>query len=439
MIAVVLIFKSIRLFFNNFFNYSIILLLVIPFLFYGCETVTYENKTTIYQNSDKTNKSTINKEKKIINEVKIGLLLPLSGSNSKIGESLLKASRLSLNKTKNKNIKLLVKDTENIDKNIISSYYELINEDVDIILGPLFSKNIELITPIATEENTIMITFSNNMGIKNENTFISGLAPENEIKKIFEYAILNGKNKFAVILPNNQYGLRSKKLIENILSENQSLLSKLVLYDSKNPDFYMVAKVVANYEQRKFDLEKKLEELKNIESLDSKKIYKKLKNQDTLGELDFDSLYIGVENVKHLSMLASILPYYDVDPKKVFYMGNSLWAQNIVLKEPALEKGYFPNIDQIGIENFELEYQSIFTQKPHKVSSLAYDLIGLISSLQKNSQNIDVKNITNKNGFIGSNGLFRFKKDGSIERSLSIFQIKNQKIIEIKKADLNFN
>jgi len=439
MIAVVLIFKSIRLFFNNFFNYSIILLLVIPFLFYGCETVTYENKTTIYQNSDKTNKSTINKEKKIINEVKIGLLLPLSGSNSKIGESLLKASRLSLNKTKNKNIKLLVKDTENIDKNIISSYYELINEDVDIILGPLFSKNIELITPIATEENTIMITFSNNMGIKNENTFISGLAPENEIEKIFEYAILNGKNKFAVILPNNQYGLRSKKLIENILSENQSLLSKLVLYDSKNPDFYMVAKVVANYEQRKFDLEKKLEELKNIESLDSKKIYKKLKNQDTLGELDFDSLYIGVENVKHLSMLASILPYYDVDPKKVFYMGNSLWAQNIVLKEPALEKGYFPNIDQIGIENFELEYQSIFIQKPHKVSSLAYDLIGLISSLQKNSQNIDVKNITNKNGFIGSNGLFRFKKDGSIERSLSIFQIKNQKIIEIKKADLNFN
>ena len=165
----------------------------------------------------------------------------------------------------------------------------------------------------------------------------------------------------------------------------------------------------------------------------------KLKNQDTLGELDFDSLYIGVENVKHLSMLASILPYYDVDPKKVFYMGNSLWAQNIVLKEPALEKGYFPNIDRIGIENFELEYQSIFGQKPHKVSSLPYDLIGLISSLQKNSQNIDVKNITNKRGFIGSNGLFRFKKDGSIERSLSIFQIKNQKIIEIKKADLNFN
>ena len=135
-----------------------------PFLFYGCETTTYENKNSVYKNNDKTINSIDVKEEYIVKEIKIGLLLPLSGKNSKIGESLLKASQLSLSKTKNKNIKLFIKDTENINKNIISSYYELINEGVDIILGPLFSKNIELITPIATEENTIMITFSNNMG-----------------------------------------------------------------------------------------------------------------------------------------------------------------------------------------------------------------------------------------------------------------------------------
>jgi len=413
--------------------------LVIPFLFYGCETVTYENKTPNYQDLDKTNQAAISEESRVIKEIKVGLLLPLSGSNSKIGKSLLKASQLSLNKTKNQSIKLFVKDTENVDKNIITSYYELINEDVDIILGPLFSKNIKLLAPIAADENIIMITFSNNMEIKNENTFISGLSPENEIKEIFEYAILNGKNKFGVILPNNQYGLRSKKLIENLLLENQSQLTKLVVYDSKSPDFYKTVKIIANYEQRKFALEKKLEELKKIKSIDSENEYKKLKNQDTLGELDFDSLYLGVENVRHLSMLASILPYYDVDPKKVFYMGNSLWSNNIALKEPALEKGVFSNFSQAKSEDFESEYQSVFKQKPHKISSIAYDLIGLISSLQKDGQNISISNITNKNGFVGSNGPFRFKKDGSIDRSLSIFQIKDQKIREIKKADLNFN
>ena len=413
--------------------------LVIPFLFYGCETVTYENKTLNYQSLDKTNKTIITEENKVIKEIKVGLLLPLSGSNSKIGKSLLKASQLSLNRTKNQSIKLFIKDTENFGKNIITSYYELINEDVDIILGPLFSKNVELLAPIAADENIIMITFSNNVEIKNENTFISGLSPENEIKEIFEYAILNGKNKFGVILPNNQYGLRSKKLIENLLLQNQSQLTKLVVYDSKNPDFYKTAKIVANYEQRKFDLEKKLEKLKKIKSIDSENEYKKLKNQDTLGELDFDGLYLGVENVKHLSMLASILPYYDVDPKKVLYMGNSLWSHNIALKEPALEKGVFSDFSQAKSGDFEFEYQGVFGQTPHNISSIAYDLIGLISSLQRSGQNINISNITNRNGFVGSNGPFRFNKDGSIDRSLSIFQIKNQKIREIKKADLNFN
>ena len=410
-----------------------------PLLFYGCETTTYENKSSVHKNDATTSNLIINKKEYIIKDIKIGLLLPLSGTNSKIGKSLLKASQLSLTKTKNKNIKLFIKDTEEKNKNIISSYYELINEGVDIILGPLFSKNIELIKPISNDEEVIMITFSNNTDMKSKNIFISGLTPENEIREVLKYALAKGQNKFGVILPNNQYGNRSKNLIESLLLENQGQLIKLVLYDSENPDFYKVAKLIANYDQRKIDLEKKLEELKKLNTLESAKNYKILKNKDTLGDLSFNSIYIGAENIKHLSMLASILPYYDVDPKKVLYIGNSLWSHNIALKEPALEKAIFPNVNQIKYGNFLTDYQNNFVSKPHKVSSLAYDLIGLISSLQKNNQEISISNITNKNGFIGSNGLFRFNENGDIERSLSIFQIKNQKIKEVKKSDLNFN
>ena len=422
-----------------FNNYSIILAFVVPLLFYGCETVSYENKNYSNQKLKIDNKIVISKEQELVKEVKIGLLLPLSGSNSTIGDSMLKASQLSLNKLKNKNIKLIIKDTEDINKNIITSYYELINEDVDIILGPLFSKNIKLINSISLDEDTIMITFSNNIEIKNENTFISGLAPEDEIKAVLKYAIKNGKKKFGAVLPNNKYGLRSKKLIENLLLEYQVQLTEVVLYDSENPDFYKTAKIIANYDIRKYELEKKIEELKDLKSVESKRKYKLLKNKDTLGDLDFDSIFIGAENIKHLSMLVSILPYYDVDPKEVLYLGNSLWSNNIALKEPALEKSFFPNVDQINYKNFEIEYMDAFEKKPHKISSLAYDLIGLISTLQKNNQKVDILGLTNENGFIGSNGLFRFKKDGNIERSLSIFQIKNQKIKEIKKANSNFN
>ena len=163
-----------------------------------------------------------------------------------------------------------------------------------------------------------------------------------------------------------------------------------------------------------------------------------LNKQDTLGELDFDSLYIGAENIKHISMLASILPYYDVDPKKVLYIGNSLWKKNVLLKEPALEKGIFPYFPEKKFSNFETEYVETFQKKPHAIAYLAYDLVGLISNLQKTNKKINISNITNVDGFIGTNGLFRFERDGNIERSLSIFQIKNQNPVEVKKANLNF-
>jgi hypothetical protein len=284
-----------------------------------------------------------------------------------------------------------------------------------------------------------MITFSNNISLKSENTFISGLTPENEIAEILEYALSKGKKKFGVILPDNDYGLRSKKLIESLLLNKQGQVSKLVLYNSESPDFYQAAKLIADYDNRKLKLEKKLQELKNLNTVAAKKEYKIIKNKDTLGDLEFDSLYIGSESVKHLSMLASILPYYDVDPKEVLYIGNSLWSHNIALKEPALEKGIFPDFSKINYTNYDEEYFKTFDQKPHKISSIAYDLIGLLSSLQTNNKDITIINITNNSGFLGTNGLFRFNKDGNVERSLSIYQIKNQQTEEIKKASLNFN
>ena len=135
-----------------------------------------------------------------------------------------------------------------------------------------------------------MITFSNNTDMKSKSTFISGLTPENEIKEVLKYAIANDQDKFGVILPNNQYGNRSKNLIAKLLLENQGQLIKLVLYDSENPDFYKVAKLIANYDQRKLNLENKLGELKKLNTLEADKNYKLLKNKDTLGNLNFNSI-----------------------------------------------------------------------------------------------------------------------------------------------------
>jgi ABC-type branched-subunit amino acid transport system substrate-binding protein len=115
-------------------------MLVMSLLFYGCETVPPETKITINNTLNISNKANIDKSKQVFKVIKVGLFLPLSGSNAKIGKSILNATQLSLSKTQKGNIEVFVRDTEDINKNIISSYYELINKDVDIILGPFIFK-----------------------------------------------------------------------------------------------------------------------------------------------------------------------------------------------------------------------------------------------------------------------------------------------------------
>ena len=121
---------------------------------------------------------------------------------------------------------------------------------------------------------------SNNSEIKNDSTFISGLTPEDEIREVINYVMSKGSKKFGLIFPYNEYGLRSKKLIQDLVSKKNGEISEFVFYNSKKPDFYEVSKKIANYEQRKLKLEKKLEELKNTNTVAAEKKYKKLKNQD---------------------------------------------------------------------------------------------------------------------------------------------------------------
>ena len=139
---------------------------------------------------------------------------------------------------------------------------------------------------------------------------------KDEIETIINYSEKNNLTKFAIIAPENIYGNAVIKLLESaILNKDITIFSK-ILFESENPDFYEVAKQVSDYENRSKNLLEKIESLKQDNSEKAKKEIKLLQQKDTYGELQFDSLYIAVENFQQLSLLSSTLPYYDVDPKK---------------------------------------------------------------------------------------------------------------------------
>ena len=364
-------------------------------------------------------------------EIRVGLLLPMKGQNYRIGKSLLNAIHLALYKTQNKNIKIFVRDTSSIE-GVTKAYYEFLDLNIDIILGPVFSDKVNELKSLSSGNKIQTITFSNNLNIANQNIFISGLTLKDEIKSIINYAENNNLKKFAIIAPENIYG---NTIIQNFeystLNKDISILSK-VFFDPKNPDFYEVAKLISDYENRSQNLLDKIELLKKENSERSKKEIKALQRNDTYGDLQFDSLYIAVESFQQLSLLSSTLPYYDVDPKKIQYFGTSLWNKDAIIKEPGLNNSIFVSLEKDKTKIFNDLYQTLYNEVPHPIAIYGFDAVGIISSLNNQNLKINKANILSEMGFSGLTGMFKFKEDGVVERKLALYRIKNEKIIKIK-------
>ena len=68
-------------------------------------------------------------------KIKIGLLVPLTGKNSEIGQSIIKSTRLAINKINNPFIEIIPRDTASDPNLTLRSAKELQDLGVKIIIG----------------------------------------------------------------------------------------------------------------------------------------------------------------------------------------------------------------------------------------------------------------------------------------------------------------
>ena len=132
--------------------------------------------------------------------------------------------------------------------------------------------------------------------------------------------------------------------------------------------------------------------------------------------------------------IAPLLPFYDIDPNKIQFVGTGVWDDKAFFNEPSLQRAIFPGVSIEKRKDFIDEYISAYNSKPKRIVTIMYDLISLISYIVENQPNLEsVFKLLNDQSlsFEGIDGKFSFENN-LIKRELDILQITEGKALLIK-------
>ena len=355
--------------------------------------------------------------------LKIGLLIPMTGENEKIGQQIIKAVRLAINDIDNNNIEIIPKDTKSDPEVALQSAKELSKIGVKIVIGPVFYKSLKFLDNI---DEMIFLSLTIKTIDLPKNVISSGINSSSQIKTIKKFINTNEIKKSLFLIPKQNYEKEIKKSIK--LTKFKA--SKIYSYDTKPTKLTEQIETITNYKIRKQNLADEIRRLENSEDPNKERKIKNLEKRYTLGKVKYDSFIIADFDESLKSVVTSLL-YTDISPKKKYFITLNQWFDESFFIEESLQPIYYPSINKKNFEEFKKRFFSEYKVNPNHLSILSYDLIGLIYYLSINNDFSNMENLFKKeNIFKGKIGIFDIKNN-EINHRLNFYKIENKKLIEI--------
>ncbi|MDC0441608.1 ABC transporter substrate-binding protein [Candidatus Pelagibacter ubique] len=337
-------------------------------------------------------------------KIRIGLLVPLTGKNSEIGQSIIKSTRLAINTINNASIEIIPKDTRSNPEVTLKAAKELANSGIKIVIGPVFNESLIYLGELS-ELTFLALTNKNDNFSKNIiNAGINATSQLNAIKKFIE---LNEIKKTIFLTPDVSF----KNEIEKAISNSKIKTLENYIYNTDPTKLTKQIEKITRYEIRKQNLEDEINRLEKSEQSNKEFLIERLKKRDTLGSVKFDSVVISDFDESLKSVTTSLL-YTDITPKEKYFITLNQWFDESLLKETSSQPLYFPSANKDNYDEFSNEYFEKYNQYPNQLSFLSYDLVGLVYYLiLQNESVIDKKMFTKKTLFKGKVGVFEIKNN----------------------------
>lgn len=330
---------------------------------------------------------------------RVALLVPLSGPNSGVGQSLANATQLALLDTHSEQLRITNYDT---GAGAAQAARHAIADGAKLILGPLLADDVRAVAPIAHAAGVPVVSFSNDASVAGDGAYLMGSAPSQSIDRVVAYARSQGATTFAALVPNDLYGQRaSTSLLRSVESAGGQVVSLQTYQRAAGSIAAAVTKMAKNSP------------------------YDAVLIADTGG-----------------TAAAAVTLFRKTGVGAGHVLGTDLWnSESSIAARPPLAGAWFASVSDRLYRQYAAKYRMRFNAAPYRLSSMGYDAVLLTARIARDwapGAPFPEDRLRDRGGFSGIDGAFRFGRDGLAERSLEVQEIRGGAVVTVSPAPGGF-
>lgn len=332
---------------------------------------------------------------------RIALLVPTSGNNAGVGQSIANAANMAILDTGGEGVRITTYDTAGAG-GATGAANRALTDGSRLILGPLLADNVRTMAPVARSAGVPVIAFSNDTSVAGNGTYLMGFTPDQSIARVTSYAAGQGARRFAALVPEGLYGQRASAAFAQAVRDAGGTLVGTRTY-SRSRRSLQLAVTQLN------------------------------------GEGPFDAILIADSGSTAREAVQMVRDRGAVDAQ---ILGTELWNnQPDLVRDPAMHGALFASVSDRMFNTLSNRYRSRFSSDPYRLSSLGYDaalLVVRIAQAWTIDQPFPIGELSDPGGFSGVDGAFRFGSGGIAQRALEVQQIRASGFTIVSPAPTGF-
>ena len=350
---------------------------------------------------------------KKVEEMKIGAVLPLTGSAGIWGENAKMGMEIALEEVNNEGgingrpVKIIYEDSQSEPSMAVSSLRKLIaTHEVQAVIGDIASSNVLAMAPVAQAERTVLLSpGASNPDISKAGEYIfrnwQSDALEGEVDAKFAYEDMKYK-RMAILYVNNAYGTGLMTVFEHHFKKMGGEIT-----------------AIESFEQGATDMRTQLQK---IQKARPESIYMPGYPPEMM---------IVLKQARELRIEIPFLSVQAFDDPKILEVAGDA-AEGVVFSVPKP-----PDPAEEVVRKFQVKYKKKYNRDPGVCSDTGYDALKIIVwAMRKGALSADQirQQLLMLKDFPGTAGLTTFDENGDVIRPFVFKKVENGKFVTLQEA-----